>query len=67
MYYSTEAAVRMSSVKTAFLEFLQNSQENTCAGVSFLIKLHAAYSFITKNTLAQVFSCKSCEILEELE
>ena len=33
-----EAAVRRSSVKKVFLETAQNSQENTCAGVSFLIK-----------------------------
>ena len=29
------------SVKKSFLEILQNSQENTCARVSFLIKLQA--------------------------
>ena len=28
------------SVKKVFLEISQNSQENTCARVSFLIKLH---------------------------
>ena len=38
-----------------FLEISQNSQENTCARVSFLIKLQ-------KETLAQVFSCEFCEI-----
>ena len=36
-----------------FLEILQNSQKNTCARVSFLIK---------KETLAQVFSCELCKI-----
>ena len=30
----------MCSVKKVFLEILQNSQENTCARVSFLIKLN---------------------------
>ena len=39
-----------------FLEILQNSQENTCARVSFLIK------FIKKETLVQVFSCEFYEI-----
>ena len=39
-----------------FLEILQNSRENTCARVSFLIK------FLKKETLAQVFSCEFCEI-----
>ena len=40
-------------MKKVFLEILQNSQENTCARVSFLIKLQ---------TSAQVFSCEFCEI-----
>ena len=31
-----EAVVRSSSVKKGFLEISQNSQENTCARVSFL-------------------------------
>ena len=39
-----------------FLEVPQNSQENTCARVSFLC------NFIKKETLAQVFSCERCEI-----
>ena len=42
-------------VKKVFLEISQNSQENTCAIVSFLIKLQAACNFIKKETLAQVF------------
>ena len=41
----------------------QNSQENTCAKNSFLIKLQASASnFIKKETLAQVFYCEFCEI-----
>ena len=41
----------------------QNSQENTCARVSFIIKLKASTrNFIKKDTLAQVFHCESCEI-----
>ena len=32
---------QMCSVKTVFLEISQNSQENTCARDSFLIKLQA--------------------------
>ena len=52
-----------SSRPEVFLEISQNSQENTCVRVSFLIKLQAeTYNFIKKETLAQVFSCKSCEI-----
>ena len=49
-----------------FLEISQNSQENTCARVSFLTKLQAcrpeACNFIKKETLTQVFSCEICEI-----
>ena len=47
--------------KKAFLEISQNSQENICARVSFLIKLQAC-NFIKKETLAQVFSCGFYEI-----
>ena len=38
-----------------FIEISQNSQENTCTRVSFLIKLQAW-------GLAQVFCCEFCEI-----
>ena len=34
-----EAVVQRCSVKKLFLEISQNSQENTCAGVSCLMKL----------------------------
>ena len=50
-----EAVVRMCSVKKVFLEISENSQENTCARVSFIIKLQA---FMKKEALAQVFSCE---------
>ena len=33
----TEAVAQRRSVKIVFLEISQNSQENTCARVSFLI------------------------------
>ena len=36
-----EAAVRSGSIEKLFWEISQNSQENTCAGVSFLRKLDA--------------------------
>ena len=48
-----------------FLEISQNSQENTCARVSFLIKLQAeagACNFINIETLAQVFPCEFWKI-----
>ena len=36
-----EAVAQTFSVKKVFLEISQNSQENTCARVSILIKLQA--------------------------
>ena len=47
-------------VKKLFLKTSENSQESTCARVSFLIKI---FLFIKKEVLAHVFSCKFCEIL----
>ena len=58
----SEAVARRCSVKRLFLEISQNSQENTCAIVSFLTKLQAACNVNKKETLAQVFSCGFCEI-----
>ena len=61
-------------MKKVFLEISQNSQKNTCARVSLLIKLQACArvslliklqasgNFFKKKTLAQVFSCEFCEI-----
>ena len=50
-------------MKKRFLEISQNSQENICARVSFLIKLPAqACNFVKKEALAQLFSCKFSEI-----
>ena len=46
-------------------DVLKNSQENSCAIVSFLLKLQAeACSFVKKGTLTQVFSCEFCEIFK---
>ena len=62
MRLSPEAVVKRCSVKKVFLEISQNSLENICARVSFLIKLQAeAGNFIKKETLAQVFSYEFCE------
>ena len=53
------------SFKKGVPKISQNSQENTCARVAFLIKLQAdACNFIKKVTLAQVFSCEFCEIFK---
>ena len=38
-----EAVAQRCSVKKLFLEISQNSQGNTCARVSFLIKLQAFF------------------------
>ena len=52
--------------KKSDLKNVTNSQENTHARVSFLIKLQAlACNFNKKETLAQVFSCEFCEISKE--
>ena len=41
-----------------FLEILQNSQESSCARVSFFNKVAGLPATLLKNeTLAQVFSC----------
>ena len=37
-YINTEAVTQTCSVKKVFLEISENSQENTCTRVSFLIK-----------------------------
>ena len=54
---SSEAATKAALCKKVFLDILQNSQESTCARVSFLIN-----NFIKKDTLVQVFSCEFCKI-----
>ena len=41
LFNSIEAAIRVVLCKKVFLKISQNSQENTCAKVSFLIKLQA--------------------------
>ena len=61
-----EAVIQRCSVEKIFLEISQNSQENTSARVSFLIKLQAPpvivlkkklwHNFFKKETLAQLFS-----------
>ena len=47
--YSSEAASGGLLQEKVFFKILHNSQENTCARVSFFKK---------KETLAQVFSCE---------
>ena len=54
--FHIETATRGILWWTLFLEISQNSQEDTWARVSFLLKLQAW------ETLTQVFSCEFCEI-----
>ena len=54
----SEAVVQRCSVKQVLLKISQNSRENTCARVSFLI------NFIKKEALVQFFSCEFCEIFK---
>ena len=55
--WESETVTRSYSVKKVFLKISPNSQEDTCARVSFLIKFQAEVcNFIKKETLAQVFS-----------
>ena len=54
-FINTEAFVQRCSLKKVFLENWQNSKVNTCATVSFLIKLQTwACKIVKKETLAQV-------------
>ena len=64
--YYTGAVARSCSVKKVFLEISKNSQGNTCARVSFLIKLPETCNLIKKEALAQVFSCKFCKISKNI-
>ena len=48
-----------------FLKISQNSQENTCVRISFLIRLHVESStFIKQGNPAQVFTFKFCEVFK---
>ena len=59
----SEAATGRVLWKKVSLEISHNSQENTCARVSFSIRWQAAdYKFIKKETLAQIFSYELREI-----
>ena len=66
LYYLTEEADRRRcSVKKVFLNISQNSQENSCARVSFLIKFQVqTCNFIKNETLTQLFFYEFCEILK---
>ena len=46
MVFVSDAVMRRRSAKKLFLKILQNSQENICVEVSFLIKLQASEHFL---------------------
>ena len=58
-----EVATRGVLSEKVFLEISKNSQENTCARVSFLIKLQATCNFIKNGTLARCFSVNFAKFL----
>ena len=65
MDVNSRSSRRRCSIKIDNLEILQNSLENTCVRVSFLIKLQAlTCNFIKKEALAQVFFCEFYEIFK---
>ena len=50
-----------------FVEILRNSQENTSARDSFLLKLQAlSLQLYYKESMAEVFSCKFCKISKNI-
>ena len=57
----SETVAQRCSVKQVFLEISQNSQENTCARVSLLIKLQAK-NFILKRDPGRDVSCEFYKI-----
>ena len=59
-YYFSGIAINKNYHKK--LEISQNSQESTCARVSFVTKFIKTILF--KETLAQVFSYEFCEIFK---
>ena len=61
-----EAVAERSSVKKVLLKISQNSQEDTCVGVSFLIKLEVSGNFVKKEALTQVFFCEFCEAFKNI-
>ena len=67
MERQTEAATGDVLLKEVFLKCLQNSQENTCARVLFLIKLHAVTAALLQKRLyvVQVFSSEFDEVFKK--
>ena len=51
----TEAATKRCSIKNVFLKILQNSQEKTCARVSFLKKLQNTSGRLLLKLIYQIY------------
>ena len=65
--YQAEAATGGVLLRKVFLKISEKLQENTCARVSFLIKLQVSglQLYLKKRPcLAQVFSCEFCKIFK---
>ena len=67
---NSNSILNLCSAKKVFLKNSQNSEENTCARVSFLkscraeLYCRADCNFINKETLAQMFSSEFCDIFK---
>ena len=59
--YRQKQPLEVFCEKRCSLKFRKNLQENTCARVTFLIKVQASG---LEETLAHVFFCEFCEILK---
>ena len=67
MFFVSISSIRpeVSCKKGILKNFTKDSPENTCVGVSFLIKLQAPpVTIFKKATLAHVVSCEFCEIFQ---
>ena len=62
----SEAVARRCSVKKMFLEISQNSQENTCARVSFSIKLQGPATLLKKRLWHRCFPVNFAKFLRTL-
>ena len=62
LFLCSGSSHRWCSVKKVFQEILQNSQENTCVEVSFLIKFGLNKVWPVSLTLTQMFSYELCKI-----
>ena len=62
-----DAATRGALCKKMFLQICQNSQENTCTRVSFLVKLQACGTFFTEHHKATASILREGKRLNQIE